>query len=185
MASMTVPPRHPGPGAQYVLAKAADIAPKPAGLSWEPTAARPIAVEAADRVLGLLEVTAGETLLIHGAAAPRARCGNLGRRRAEPNHWATTASTSSRVEGFAERRGDAARCHDVADDQYREGHLFGPNGGECEDSAASEAEPVDVGRQLRDELAETIDSIRSRAAMVVGLPPAERTRREDPGQPDA
>ncbi|MEU7428318.1 hypothetical protein [Streptomyces sp. NPDC040750] len=59
------------------------------------------------------------------------------------------------------------------------------NGGEYEDSAASEAEPVDMGRQLRDELAEAIASIRSRAAMLVGLPPAERTRQEDPRQPDA
>ncbi|MFJ8026057.1 NADP-dependent oxidoreductase [Streptomyces sp. NPDC096311] len=57
-----------GAYAQYALAMAADVAPKPAGLSWELAAALPVAVETSDRVLGLLKVTAGETLLLHGAA---------------------------------------------------------------------------------------------------------------------
>ncbi|MFK0159480.1 NADP-dependent oxidoreductase [Streptomyces sp. NPDC090499] len=57
-----------GAYAQYALAMAADVAPKPAGLSWETAAALPVAVETSDRVLDLLKVTAGETLLLHGAA---------------------------------------------------------------------------------------------------------------------
>lgn len=57
-----------GAYAQYALAMAADVAPKPSGLSWETAAALPVAVETSDRVLDLLKVTAGETLLLHGAA---------------------------------------------------------------------------------------------------------------------
>ncbi|MEV7391563.1 MULTISPECIES: NADP-dependent oxidoreductase [unclassified Streptomyces] len=57
-----------GAYAQYALAMAADVAPKPAALSWELAAALPVAVETSDRVLGLLKLAAGETLLIHGAA---------------------------------------------------------------------------------------------------------------------
>jgi NADPH:quinone reductase-like Zn-dependent oxidoreductase len=52
--------------AEYALA--ADAAPKPAGLDWESAAALPVAAETSDRVLDLLKVTGGETLLVHGAA---------------------------------------------------------------------------------------------------------------------
>jgi NADPH:quinone reductase-like Zn-dependent oxidoreductase len=52
--------------AEYALAT--DVAPKPAGLDWDSAAALPVAAETSDRVLDLLKVTAGETLLIHGAA---------------------------------------------------------------------------------------------------------------------
>lgn len=55
-----------GAYAQYALAT--DFAPKPAGLDWESAAALPVAVETSDRVLDLLAVAKGETLLIHGAA---------------------------------------------------------------------------------------------------------------------
>ncbi|ELP63127.1 NADP-dependent oxidoreductase [Streptomyces turgidiscabies] len=55
-----------GSYAEYALAT--DVAPKPAGLDWETAAALPGAVETSDRVLDLLKVTDGETLLIHGAA---------------------------------------------------------------------------------------------------------------------
>ncbi|MFJ9785034.1 NADP-dependent oxidoreductase [Amycolatopsis sp. NPDC101161] len=55
-----------GAYAEYALAKA--LAPKPAGLSWADAAALPVAGETALRVLGLLEVREGETLLIHGAS---------------------------------------------------------------------------------------------------------------------
>ena len=51
--------------AEYALATAA--APKPQGLGWA-AAALPVAAEAALRVLGLLEVARGDTVLIHGAA---------------------------------------------------------------------------------------------------------------------
>ncbi|QMU73427.1 NADP-dependent oxidoreductase [Streptacidiphilus sp. P02-A3a] len=54
--------------AQYSLAEAADLAAKPAELSWELAAALPVAAETAYRTLELLKVTAGETLLVHGAA---------------------------------------------------------------------------------------------------------------------
>lgn len=55
-----------GPYAQYALAT--DVAHKPAGLGWETAAALPVAVETSDRVLDLLKVNRGETLLVHGAA---------------------------------------------------------------------------------------------------------------------
>jgi NADPH:quinone reductase-like Zn-dependent oxidoreductase len=52
--------------AEYALATAA--APKPQGLGWAAAAALPVAAETALRVLGLLEVARGDTVLIHGAA---------------------------------------------------------------------------------------------------------------------
>ncbi|MET8845492.1 NADP-dependent oxidoreductase [Amycolatopsis sp. NPDC004625] len=52
--------------AEYALAKT--IAPKPASISWADAAALPVAGETALRILGLLEVREGETLLIHGAS---------------------------------------------------------------------------------------------------------------------
>ncbi len=52
--------------AEYALATT--VAPKPAGLGWAEAAALPVAVETALRVLRLLEVARGDTLLIHGAA---------------------------------------------------------------------------------------------------------------------
>jgi NADPH:quinone reductase-like Zn-dependent oxidoreductase len=41
---------------------------KPAGLGWDEAAALPVAGETSQRVLDLLAVTGGETLLVHGAA---------------------------------------------------------------------------------------------------------------------
>ncbi|AEV83186.1 NADPH:quinone reductase [Actinoplanes sp. SE50] len=55
-------------GAYAEFALATVVAPKPAGLSWAEAAALPVAGETAQRVLGLLGVKAGETLLIHGAS---------------------------------------------------------------------------------------------------------------------
>ena len=52
--------------AEYALVAAA--APKPEGLGWAAAAALPVAAETALRVLGLLEVAQGDTVLIHGAA---------------------------------------------------------------------------------------------------------------------
>ncbi|MCS0638995.1 NADP-dependent oxidoreductase [Streptomyces sp. LP05-1] len=52
--------------AEYTVAAA--YAAKPAGLSFEQAAALPVAGETARRVLDQLGVTAGETLLLHGAA---------------------------------------------------------------------------------------------------------------------
>ena len=52
--------------AEYALATT--VAPKPAELGWTAAAALPVAAETALRVLRLLEVTQGDTLLIHGAA---------------------------------------------------------------------------------------------------------------------
>ncbi|MFF7331678.1 alcohol dehydrogenase catalytic domain-containing protein [Streptomyces sp. NPDC008150] len=57
-----------GSYAQYALASPAVLAPKPAGLDWTHAAALPVATDGAERVLDLLHVTAGETLLIHGAS---------------------------------------------------------------------------------------------------------------------
>ncbi|MEV6329663.1 NADP-dependent oxidoreductase [Streptomyces sp. NPDC051909] len=55
-----------GSYARYALADV--VARKPAGLSWELAASLPVAGETAARVLGLLGVRSGETLLLHGAA---------------------------------------------------------------------------------------------------------------------
>ncbi|MDQ3579106.1 MAG: NADP-dependent oxidoreductase [Actinomycetota bacterium] len=52
--------------AEYALATT--VAPKPDGLEWAAAAALPVAAETALRVLGLLGVTRGDTVLIHGAA---------------------------------------------------------------------------------------------------------------------
>ena len=57
-----------GSYAEYALASAAVLAPKPAGLDWTHAAALPVASDGAERVLDLLGVKAGETLLIHGAS---------------------------------------------------------------------------------------------------------------------
>ncbi|MEU9064586.1 NADP-dependent oxidoreductase [Streptomyces sp. NPDC048430] len=57
-----------GSYAQYALAPAAVLARKPAGLDWADAAALPVASDGAERVLDLLDVTSGETLLIHGAS---------------------------------------------------------------------------------------------------------------------
>ncbi|MGW7267853.1 NADP-dependent oxidoreductase [Streptomyces sp. NPDC054842] len=57
-----------GAYAQYALADATVLAPKPAGLDWTDAAALPVASDAADRVLDLLDIKTGETLLIHGAS---------------------------------------------------------------------------------------------------------------------
>ncbi|MFC8193960.1 NADP-dependent oxidoreductase [Streptomyces sp. NPDC060006] len=55
-----------GSYAEYALATS--VAPKPADLAWEDAAALPVAGETAERVLEQLEVTAGETVLMHGAS---------------------------------------------------------------------------------------------------------------------
>ena len=55
-----------GAYAEYALATT--VAPKPAELDWERAVALPVAGETAERVLNLLGVASGETLLIHGAA---------------------------------------------------------------------------------------------------------------------
>jgi len=55
-----------GAYAEYALAKT--LAPKPAGIPWADAAALPVAGETALRVLGLLEIREGETLLVHGAS---------------------------------------------------------------------------------------------------------------------
>ncbi|MGW7101822.1 NADP-dependent oxidoreductase [Streptomyces sp. NPDC054838] len=55
-------------GAYAEYAIAGDVVRKPAGLSFERAASLPVAGETAQRVLDLLRVKAGETLLVHGAA---------------------------------------------------------------------------------------------------------------------
>ena len=52
--------------AEYALATT--VAPKPDGLGWAEAAALPVAAETALRVLDLLGVARGDTVLIHGAA---------------------------------------------------------------------------------------------------------------------
>ncbi|MFD0442209.1 NADP-dependent oxidoreductase [Streptomyces indonesiensis] len=55
-------------GAYAPYALATDVAHKPAGLDWETAAALPVATETSARVLDLLGLKEGETLLLHGAA---------------------------------------------------------------------------------------------------------------------
>ncbi|MCW6003627.1 NADP-dependent oxidoreductase [Micromonospora sp. CPCC 205371] len=55
-----------GSYAEYALATT--VAPKPAGLDWQHAVALPVAGETAERVLNLLGVATGETVLMHGAA---------------------------------------------------------------------------------------------------------------------
>ncbi|GAA2693591.1 NADP-dependent oxidoreductase [Nonomuraea recticatena] len=55
-----------GSYAEYALATI--VAPKPAALDWQHAAALPVAGETAERVLNLLGVAAGETVLMHGAS---------------------------------------------------------------------------------------------------------------------
>lgn len=57
-----------GSYAEYALADAALVAPKPPELSWPDAAALTIASNTAQRVLDELGVEAGETVLLHGAA---------------------------------------------------------------------------------------------------------------------
>lgn len=55
-----------GAYAEYALATT--VAVKPAELDWERAVALPVAGETAERVLNLLAIASGETLLVHGAA---------------------------------------------------------------------------------------------------------------------
>ncbi|MER7582439.1 NADP-dependent oxidoreductase [Kitasatospora sp. NPDC097691] len=54
--------------AEHVLVQVELLGRKPASLGWEEAAAIPVAAETAERVLDVLGVRAGETLLVHGAA---------------------------------------------------------------------------------------------------------------------
>ncbi|WP_406105022.1 NADP-dependent oxidoreductase [Streptomyces sp. NBC_01003] len=57
-----------GAYAAYALAQASAVTPRPTGLEPAEAATLPVAGETAQRVLDLLRVRSGETLLIHGAA---------------------------------------------------------------------------------------------------------------------
>ncbi|GAA2818665.1 NADP-dependent oxidoreductase [Kitasatospora sp. CM 4170] len=57
-----------GAHAEHVLVEAEKLARKPAGLGWAEAAAIPVAAETSWRVLDLLGVESGQTLLVHGAA---------------------------------------------------------------------------------------------------------------------
>ncbi|MEU9098920.1 NADP-dependent oxidoreductase [Streptomyces sp. NPDC048361] len=59
---------HADSGAYAEYALATHVVRKPAALSWEQAVALPIAGETSERVLNLLELGSGETLLVHGAA---------------------------------------------------------------------------------------------------------------------
>ncbi|GHB43035.1 NADPH:quinone reductase [Streptomyces xanthochromogenes] len=59
---------HADTGAYAEYALATHVVAKPAGLTWEQAVALPVAGETSERVLEQLELAAGETLLVHGAA---------------------------------------------------------------------------------------------------------------------
>ncbi|MFE4516573.1 NADP-dependent oxidoreductase [Kitasatospora sp. NPDC056783] len=84
-----------GAYAEHALVKATELAHKPAGLGWEEAAAIPVAAETSERVLDVLGVRPGETLLVHGAAGgvgtlllqfARARGITVVGTASEPNH---------------------------------------------------------------------------------------------------
>ncbi|MFJ8438521.1 NADP-dependent oxidoreductase [Kitasatospora griseola] len=54
--------------AEHALTDADLLARKPASLDWVEAAALPVAAETSERILGVLGVQPGETLLVHGAA---------------------------------------------------------------------------------------------------------------------
>ncbi|MEO3794909.1 NADP-dependent oxidoreductase [Nonomuraea sp. B10E15] len=54
--------------AEYIVVPAADVAPKPAKVPWEVAGGMTAGVQTAELALDGLRVTAGETLLVHGAA---------------------------------------------------------------------------------------------------------------------
>jgi NADPH:quinone reductase-like Zn-dependent oxidoreductase len=63
-----VPLRHQGAWAQWLVAPAAVVARKPAGVPWEVAAAFPVPALTADQALGeAAPVPAGEWVLVHGA----------------------------------------------------------------------------------------------------------------------
>ena len=63
-----LPLRDQGTWAPELIAPAALLAPKPAGVSWEAAAVFPVPALIAEQVLGeALEVKAGDRLLVHGA----------------------------------------------------------------------------------------------------------------------
>lgn len=63
-----LPLRDQGTWAPELIAPAALLAPKPAGVSWEAAAVFPVPALTAEQVLGeALEVKAGDRLLVHGA----------------------------------------------------------------------------------------------------------------------
>ncbi|GHF59092.1 oxidoreductase [Streptomyces mashuensis] len=57
-----------GAYAEHALARADQLVVKPLSLPWEEAAALPVAAETAWRVMDLLALREGETLLVHGAA---------------------------------------------------------------------------------------------------------------------
>ncbi|MCX5381728.1 NADP-dependent oxidoreductase [Streptomyces sp. NBC_00083] len=59
---------HSDTGAYAEYALATHVVAKPAALAWEQAVALPVAGETSERVLRRLELAAGETLLVHGAA---------------------------------------------------------------------------------------------------------------------
>jgi NADPH:quinone reductase-like Zn-dependent oxidoreductase len=63
-----VPLRHQGTWARWLLAPAALVAPKPAGVGWEAAAAFPVPALTADQALtAAVPVPAGQWVLVHGA----------------------------------------------------------------------------------------------------------------------
>ncbi|MFG2694504.1 NADP-dependent oxidoreductase [Kitasatospora sp. NPDC048407] len=106
---------HGGGYAEHALVEAELLARKPASLSWAEAAALPVAAETSERILGVLGVRPGETLLVHGAAGgvgtlllqfARARGITVVGTASEPNHEYLRSLGAIPVaygEGLAER----------------------------------------------------------------------------------
>ena len=63
----SLPVREQGSWAEQYLVAAADVAPVPAGVSWDAAAALPVPALTADQALAALDILPGQALLVHGA----------------------------------------------------------------------------------------------------------------------
>jgi NADPH:quinone reductase-like Zn-dependent oxidoreductase len=92
-------------GAYAELALASAVAKKPSAVSWELAASLAVAGETATRVLDLLAISAGETLLIHGGAGV---VGSVGVQLARLRGAKVIATASAKNQAYVESLGARA-----------------------------------------------------------------------------
>jgi NADPH:quinone reductase-like Zn-dependent oxidoreductase len=150
-------------GAYAEYAVASNLAHKPGELDWDAAAALPVATETSDRVLDLLEVGAGETLLIHGAAGvtgsvgvqlARARGASVIGTASEANHDYLRSLGAIPV-AYGSGLGDAVRA-------------AAPQGVDAVYDAAG-VDALDISIQLRGGITDRIVTIADLSAMDMGI----------------